>query len=46
MLTYADADTVDVELRLSPSGTRKFIDLLAATNIWRMRIHTIPAGRC
>ncbi len=31
MLTYADADTVEEELRLSVSGTRKFIDLLAAT---------------
>ena len=32
MLTYADADTVNVELRLSTSGTGKFIDLLLATD--------------
>ena len=32
MLTYADADTLDVELRLSASGTLKFIDLLAETD--------------
>ena len=32
MLMYADADTVDVGLDLSVSGTRKFIDLLAGTD--------------
>ena len=32
MLTYADADSLDVELQLSASGTGKFIDLLAETD--------------
>jgi hypothetical protein len=32
MLTYADADTLDVELQLSASGTAKFIELLAETD--------------
>ena len=44
MLTYKDADTVDVELRLSPSGTRRFVDLLAETD-YLADAETYDSGR-
>ena len=44
VLMYADGDTVDQELRLSPPGTLKFIDLLAATD-YLVDADTYDSGR-
>ena len=44
MLTYADDDTEDVELQLSASGTRKYLELLMAAD-YLAEADTYDSGR-